>query len=91
MKVKVTLAAPLAEHIGGTRHLEAEGETVEDVLRKVTDAYERLAHLIWREGGELNPLLVVFRNHDDIRGLAGLATRVETGDEIAVISALEGG
>lgn len=91
MSVKVNLAAPLAEEIGGVRTMEVEGKTVEEVLRNLTGAYEPLQQLLWRKNGEFNPVLVVFRNKDDIRGLQGIATPVEGGDEIAIITALDGG
>ncbi len=91
MTVRVALATPLADAAGGERYLSLEGGTVGEVLRALTARYATLAPLLWREGGALNPMLAVFRNQDDIRTLEGLATPVRPGDEVAVISALEGG
>ncbi len=89
--MRVALATPLADAAGGARYLEMEGGTVEEVLRELTVRHAALAALLWREGGRLNPMLAIFRNQDDIRTLQGLATPLEAGDELAVISALEGG
>lgn len=91
MTVRVALAAPLADHVGGRRNFDLEGETVEAVLRNLTTTHAGLAGLFWGENGTLNPLLVVFRNQDNVADLDGLATPVTEGDELAVISALEGG
>ncbi len=91
MSVRVSLAAPLAEHAGGLRDLEIEGATVGEVLRNLTGAHKTLARLLWRENGEFNPVLVVFRNQDDVRVKQGMDTPVTEGDEIAIISALDGG
>jgi molybdopterin converting factor small subunit len=89
--VKVALAPPLADAIGGQRSLQLEGGTVGEVLRNLTERHTSLARLLWRDGEALNPMLAVFRNQDDIRTLEGLATPLQPGDEVAVISALDGG
>ena len=91
MSIKVSLGAPLAEEIGGLRTMEMEGATVGEVLRNLTGAHEPLERLLWRKSGEFNPILVVFRNKDDVRGLEGMDTPVQAGDELTVISGLEGG
>ncbi len=91
MTVKVTLAPALADAIGGERTLQMEGSTVGEVLRDLGEQHAPLARLLWRDGDALNPMLAVFRNRDDVRALEGLATRVQPGDEVAVISAADGG
>ena len=91
MKVTVTLAPILADAIGGDRTLQLEGSTVGEVLRGLGERHAPLARLLWRDGDALNPMLAVFRNRDDVRSLEGLATPVRPGDEVAVISAVEGG
>jgi molybdopterin synthase sulfur carrier subunit len=88
--VEVALAPLLADAIGGERFLQLEGGTVGEVLRNLGERHISLARLLWRNGA-LNPMLAVFRNQDDIRTLEGLATPLRPGDEVAVISALEGG
>jgi molybdopterin converting factor small subunit len=91
VKVQVTLAPILSDAIGGERTLQLEGSTVGEVLRDLGERHAPLARLLWRDGGALNPMLAVFRNRDDVRSLEGLATPVRPGDEVAVISAVEGG
>jgi molybdopterin converting factor small subunit len=91
VKVKVTLAPVLADAIGGGRTLQLEGSTVGEVLRELGERHAPLARMLWRDGEVLNPMLAVFRNRDDVRTLEGLATPIRPGDEVAVISAAEGG
>ena len=91
MTVKVTLARSLADAIGGEHTLQMEGNTVGEVLRDLGERHAPLARLLWRDGDALNPMLAVFRNRDDVRTLEGLATPVRPGDEVAVISAVDGG
>ena len=40
---------------------------------------------------ELNPMLVVILNQENVKSRQGMATPVKTGDELMVVSSLEGG
>ena len=91
MSVRVALAALLAERIGEPKELELEGASVEEALRDLSGRYDALAPLLWKPSGEFNPLLVVFLNKTNIRDLEGLATPLKPGDQLTVVSALEGG
>ncbi len=91
MSVRVALAALLAERIGEPKELELEGASVEEALRDLSGRYDALAPLLWKPSGEFNPLLVVFLNNTNIRDLEGLATPLKPGDQLTVVSALEGG
>lgn len=91
MSVRVVLAAALAELDGGAPQLEVEGATVGEALRNLGRARAGLAPLLWKEGGVFNPALAVFLNDRLLRAPHDLAAPVAPGDEIAVISALEGG
>lgn len=89
--ITITLAAVLAERAGGEKSIQVEGATVEEALRDLTKKQPGLEPLLWRKSGEFNPLLVLFCNNKDVRGMDGLNTTLQPGDELAVISALEGG
>ena len=91
MSVRVALAALLAERIGEPKELELDGASVEEALRDLSGRYDALTSLLWKPSGEFNPLLVVFLNDTDIRDLEGLATPLKPGDQLTVVSALEGG
>jgi len=91
MTLRVTLAAMLADHIGGQQKLEVAGETAGEVLRNLSQDYPALSTLLWKPDGEFNPMLVVFLGNDDIRHLKGLETPLHSGQELTIISAIEGG
>ena len=90
MSVRITFPALFSERIGGVDAVELEGETVGAALRSLTDRYAALAPLVWRPDPELNPVMAVFLNGRQLRP-DDLATQVRSGDEIAILSALEGG
>ena len=93
MSVRIVFPAQFADLIGADS-VSVEAQTVGEALRRLTDTHAALASLVWPRDGsrtELNPVIVVFLNNHDIRGLKGLATPVRTDDELMVISAVEGG
>ena len=79
-----------AERIGGVSSVDVLAATVESSLRALTDRYPDLTPLVWEKGDALNPVMVVFLND---RQLAAeeIGTAVGPGDEIDIVSALEGG
>ena len=79
-----------AERIGGVNSAEVQGATVESSLRALTDGHPSLSSLVWGKDGALNGVMVVFLNDQQL-GAAELGTSVRPGDEIDIVSALEGG
>ncbi len=90
MSVTVTFPALFAERIGGTESVELEGETVGAALLALTARHAELESLVWRSGPELNPVMVVFLNCRHL-GSGELITPLNSGDQIQILSALEGG
>jgi molybdopterin converting factor small subunit len=95
MPVRIALAAQFAELTGGPDTVMVEGRTVGEALRRLTERHPALATLVWPRNGadarELNPAIVVFLNGEDARGRGGLGATLQHGDELLVISAVEGG
>ena len=79
-----------AERIGGVNTVDVVAATVESALRALTDGHPNLTPLVWAKDGALNPIMVVFLNDRQL-GAAEIGTSVEPGDEIDIVSALEGG
>ena len=91
MTVRVALAPMLGERIGGRSAVHIDGTTVAEVLRTLGERFPDLNPLLWNAKGEFNSFLVVFLNDQDVRELEGLDTGLRAGDELSIISALEGG
>ena len=91
MTVRIALTQLLADHADGEdRHL-TEGGTVGEALAHLTARHPGLHRLVWRPGGAFNEQLVAFRNRDNVDDLDGMDTSVTDGDEIMLITAVEGG
>jgi molybdopterin converting factor small subunit len=79
-----------AERIGGISSVDVAAATVESSLRALTDRHPNLTPLVWAKDGTLTPVMVGFVNDHQL-GSAELATPVGPGDEIDIVSAVEGG
>jgi adenylyltransferase/sulfurtransferase len=80
----------LRPEAGGNRHVEAEGETVRELLENLVDSYPSLRNRIF-EGDELPQFLNVFIDGTDVRLSQGLDTRVGEGATVILLPAVAGG
>jgi ferredoxin-nitrite reductase len=64
---------------------------VGEALHDLTARHPPLAALVWRPDGGFNDQLVAFLNREDVRRLQALDTPVRPGDELVLITAVEGG
>lgn len=79
-----------AERIGGVNSVDVQAATVESALRALTDRHPPLTPLVWGKDGALNAVMVVFLNDRQL-GAAEIGTPVSPGDQIDIVSAVEGG
>jgi molybdopterin converting factor small subunit len=84
--VSVVLPSLLAAQAGGQRRFEVDGPTVEAALRALP-----VADLLFGDAGALRPLVNVYVDGVDVRGLEGLATAVSGGQTVRVVAAVAGG
>jgi sulfur-carrier protein len=99
MPIRIAFPAQFAERIGGADSVTVDGQTVGEALTRLTERHPALPSLVWPRGtaaaggsrAELNPVVVVFLNGQDVRGAGGLQAPLHDGDELTVISAVEGG
>ena len=87
----VRIPPVLRAAVGGEREIEADGDSVGDVLRSLTDAHPSTATQIFGDGGELNRYVNVYLNDEDVRVLDGLKTPVGTADHLVILPAMAGG
>jgi len=79
-----------AERIGGVNSVDVPAATVESALRALTERHPNLMSLVWAKDGALNPVMVLFLNDRQL-GAAEIVAPVGPGDEIDIVSAIEGG
>jgi sulfur-carrier protein len=82
-----TVLARLAD--SGT--LEAEGDTVGEVVAHIADRYPQLAPRLRDEAGAPYSFVTFYLNDEDIRFSGSFAAQVKDGDELTVVPAIAGG
>ena len=87
----VRIPPVLRAAVGGEREVQADGESVGQVLRSLTEAHPSTASQIFGEGGDLNRYVNVYLNDEDVRVLDGLETPVGSGDHLVILPAMAGG
>jgi MoaD family protein len=86
----VRIPPVLREQVGGERQVEADGETVRDLLDDLMSRFPALrSHIV--EDDDLAPFVNVFVEGEDIRTREGLDTEVRQGATVILLPAVAGG
>ena len=90
MAITVKLPTQLRDTVGGVASVEADGDTVGDVLESVFEQHGELRERLYQDGG-LRRFVNVYLGGEDIRFLEGLETPVPAGGELTILPAVAGG
>ena len=91
MATKVLIPTPLRIYAGKQDVVEAEGQTVGELLENLTAQYADLRNHLYTEEGRLRSFVNVYVNDDDIRYLQKEATPVKDGDTVSIVPSVAGG
>jgi len=86
----VRIPPTLRAEVGGARELHAEGATVLEVLRDLTERHPALRDRIW-ENGSVAEFVNVYVDGEDVRTLQGSDTAVRDGSSLILLPAMAGG
>ncbi len=91
--MSATLRVPtvLRPSMGGASVIAVEGDTVGEVLLKLTRTYPAIKGQLLNDDGTLHRFLNVYVNDDDVRYLGGVEASVASDDEITLLPAVAGG
>ncbi len=90
-EVTLHLPTPLRPHADGQSDLTATAGSIGELFDVLQTEYPDLIQRIRTRDGELRPYVNVFVRRTDIRQLDGLATPLQTGDEVVVMPSVAGG
>ena len=90
MPIEVRVTSVL-QRVVGAKMVQAEGNTVAEVLAKMNADYPGFRDQITMEDGSLHRFVNIYINDEDIRFMQQLETPVETGDVVSILPALAGG
>jgi molybdopterin synthase sulfur carrier subunit len=86
----VRIPPTLRAEVGGARELQADGTTVLEVLRDLTERHPALGDRIW-ENGSVAEFVNVYVDGEDVRTLEGPDTAVRDGSSLILLPAMAGG
>jgi sulfur-carrier protein len=77
--------------MGGESVIAVEGDTVGEVLLRLTTTYPGIKGQLLNDDGTLHRFLNVYVNDDDVRYLGGVKASIANNDEITLLPAVAGG
>jgi adenylyltransferase/sulfurtransferase len=90
--VSVYIPTPFRKFAGNRQHVTAEGNDVGEVLANLDKQFPGFRDLVFGSGGTEVPRHInIYVNKTEISALDGVATKLNEGDEVAVIPAMAGG
>jgi molybdopterin/thiamine biosynthesis adenylyltransferase/molybdopterin converting factor small subunit len=89
--VSVYIPTPFRKMTGNRQNVHAEGSDVAEVLANVDKQFPGFRSLVFGSGTEVPHHINIYLNKQEISSLQGILTKVNDGDEVAVIPALAGG
>jgi molybdopterin converting factor small subunit len=87
---RVRIPPTLRAEVGGVREIEAEGDTVGDVIEDLVERHPALRPQLFQNGG-IGSFVNVFLGGEDIRTLDGLDTPVDDRHSLILLPAMAGG
>ena len=91
MSVEVKIPTVLRKHTNNEAVLQANGDTIRELIEDISGTYPDFKEKVLAEGGELHRFINVYANDEDVRYLEGLDTKVQDGDSVAILPAVAGG
>jgi molybdopterin/thiamine biosynthesis adenylyltransferase/rhodanese-related sulfurtransferase/molybdopterin converting factor small subunit len=89
--VTVLLPEALAAYAGGVRSIEVPATSLGEALDRLAGLHPSVRPYLFDERGALRAYVNAFVNHDDARGLGGVAAPVNDGDTITIVPSIAGG
>jgi adenylyltransferase/sulfurtransferase len=91
MSVNVYIPTPFRHLVGNRASIKAQGETVREVLGDLDVQFPGFRAQVVDASGDVARHINIYVNQVEIENLQGESTKLQNGDELAVIPALAGG
>ena len=91
MSVNVRIPTPLRSFTHQESKVEAEGNTVSEILDFLENNYPGIKGRLFNDEGSLRHFVNIYVNGEDIRYIGGLDSPVREQDEVSIVPAVAGG
>jgi molybdopterin converting factor small subunit len=89
--VLIRIPAALQAFAGSEHELRASAGTLAEVLRELAGRHPQLVQRLLTSEGDLRQFVNVFVGRANVRGMAGLETRIAAGEVVTILPAVAGG
>ena len=89
--VNVKIPTPLRKFTKEQGTVEADGETVSEIIENLEKAYPGIKKRLLDEKGEIRKFINIYVDEEDIRFLQGKVTKLKGKKEITIVPAIAGG
>ncbi len=87
----VKIPTPLRKFTKDQGTVEADGETVAELIEDLEKNYPGIKKRLLDEKGEIRKFINIYADEEDIRFLQGKATKTKDKKEITIVPAIAGG
>lgn len=91
MSVQFEFLGPLRQLVAGADSVAVEAGTIDEALQEMDQRFQGLTTRLKGPDGTLHRHINIYVNEEDVRFREQLATALEPGDRVTVISAIAGG
>jgi molybdopterin synthase sulfur carrier subunit len=91
MSTVVRIPTPLRKVTNGDDKASVEGDTLSQIVNDLESKYPGIKERLCDEDEQLRHFVNIYINGEDVRFLEGLATPINSGDEISIVPAVAGG
>lgn len=91
MAIEVRIPTVLRKHTGGAKAVAGSGATIRELLDDLDARHPGIKGAVTADDGALARFINVYLNDEDIRFLDGIDTKLQDGDEVAILPAVAGG
>jgi len=91
MAVQVKVPTILRSHTGGSKTVEASGDTLDAVLRDIDSRNSGLRARLVDDEGKLHRFVNIYVNDEDVRFNGSLDAPVADGSTVTILPAVAGG
>ncbi|GAB4563951.1 MAG: MoaD/ThiS family protein [Anaerolineae bacterium] len=87
----VNVPTPLRRLTGGQAKVNAQGDTIIDIIKDLERQFPGIQDRLLDEHGEVKRFINIYVNDEEIRALQGKETPVNESDRISIVPAMAGG
>ncbi len=90
-KVKVSIPSGLLKYTNNNAKVSVDAKDIKTLINSLEINYPELKQRILKDSGEIFRFINIFINKENINMLAGINTRLNSGDEVTIVQAVAGG